>query len=106
MVFFPTDKHSSEHSPCVHTHTHVHVRVFDLKIIIIIIAEANEIPDRSGKMNEKNKGLFSIHPAGIVLKTNPAEKAIIQRQVFMDKPHLLDIIQLVNHGVSYTKQIF
>lgn len=66
--------------------------MFDLKIIIIIVAKANEIPDRPGKMNEKNKGLFSVHPAGIVLKTNPAEKAIIQRQVFMDKPHLFDII--------------
>lgn len=31
------------------------------------------------------------------MKTNPAEKAIVRRQVFMDRPHLFDIISPVKH---------
>lgn len=38
------------------------------------------------------------------MKTNPAEKAIVWRQVFMDRPHLFDIISLVWHVIMYTNQ--
>lgn len=64
----------------------------------------DERPVRVGKMNEnKHKGLFAIHPVGIVMKTNPAEKPIVQRQVFMDISHLFAVISLAKHALYYIK---